>query len=99
MAQSRNLWSYHRVANAPSGVHLRNAEELLPLTKARLYLDHNFTIHHIADLVRFRAIADHPGTGQSSNTHILAPPGAPTGVPENLSVQILGFASLSFVNA
>ena len=68
-----SLWSYHSLQNVPNGVTLCNAEELLPSAKAQLYLTHKFTIHHIADLVRFLAIAKYPGSVRTEAPHVLAP--------------------------
>ena len=64
---------------------------MLPAAKAQLYLKHKFTIHHIADIVRLRAVSAHPGSERSSADHILAPVGAPAGVAQELDVKILDY--------
>ena len=87
--QTRNLWSYHRISNAPTEVTLRDAETLLHSAKAQLYLEHKFTIHHIADLVRFLAIVKHPGSERTAAPHILAPSGLPRTAEKLLDVQPL----------
>ena len=71
---------------------LRNAEDLLQSVKAQLYLKHKFTIHHIADLVRFLAIDKHPGLGRTKAPHILAPSSLPHTAGKLLDVQPLDYA-------
>lgn len=68
---------------------LRAAEALLPYAKAQLYLEHKFTIHHIADLVRLLAIDKHPGSGRANAPHMLAPASMPRTAEKLLDVQPL----------
>ena len=87
--QARNLWSYHSIANALPGVRLRDAETLLPMRKAQLYIKHNFTIHHISDIVRLYAVAAHPGSDHVSADHLLAPATDMTHNNSRLPVRML----------
>lgn len=87
-----SLWSYHSLQNCPKGVTLCNAEDLLSSAKAQLYLTHKFTIHHIADLVRFLAIAKYPGSGRTEASHVLAPTSLPQTAKTLLNVEPLGSA-------
>ena len=52
------LWSYQKVRNAPEGVELRDAADLLPVEDAeRLVEIPGFRLAHLADLVRLKAMA------------------------------------------
>ena len=68
---------------------LRNAERILPAAKAQLYLKHKFNIHHIADIVRLSAVAEHPDSERSSAG--LADVCAPAGVAQELDVKTLDY--------
>ena len=70
---------------------MRNAERIQPAAWAQLYFEHKFTTHHIADIVRLSAVAEHPGSERSSAGHLLADVCAPAGVAQELDVKILDY--------
>ena len=49
------LWTYGPIANAPSGVQICDATQLLPLDMAKALVDKNIPLAHVADVVRFSA--------------------------------------------
>ena len=55
------LWCYEPVRNAPSGVLLRDAAELLHNDTRKRLASQRVSICHVADVVRMRAAARHSG--------------------------------------
>ena len=68
-----HLWSYHRVVNAPFGVVLRQAADVLPLEEAKKCVEKNkHNLHKVADLVRLLAVQNYPGKTKSLQSgHLL----------------------------
>ena len=64
---------------------------MLPAAKAQLYLKRTFHTHHIADIVRLSAVAEHPGSERSFAGHLVADVCAPAGVAQELDVKILDY--------
>lgn len=52
------LWCYYYPTNVPTGVEVRNASSLLSAVKAKALLLNREHIAHVADIVRFRAMAN-----------------------------------------
>ena len=58
------LWTYHTsvVGVPPSDrIEVKNAGALISRASAELAMDNGWSIHHIADFIRLRAVHDHPG--------------------------------------
>ena len=58
------LWTYHTsvVGVPPSDrIEVKNAGALISRAAAELAMDNGWSIHHIADFIRLRAVHDHPG--------------------------------------
>ena len=77
------------ITNAPRGVLLRNAEGLLPMHSARLYITHGFTIQDIADLVRLLAVGKYTGSDSAKAGHLLAPVTETSYTTVNLDVRTI----------
>ncbi len=61
-----HLWSYHQVVNAPSGVVLRRAADVLPLEVAQKCVERDkYDLRNVADLVRLLAVQSCPGKTRS----------------------------------
>ena len=68
-----NLWSYHRVVNAPPGVVLRQAADVLPLEDAERFVQAGLRVQHLADVVRLMAVKTFPGsTRTTTQGHLLS---------------------------
>ena len=58
------LWTYHTsvVGVPPSDrIEVKTAGALISRAAAELAMDNGWSIHHIADFIRLRAVHDHPG--------------------------------------
>jgi hypothetical protein len=61
-----HLWSYHQVVNAPSGVVLRRAADVLSLEIAQRCVEKDeYNLHNVADIVRLLAVQGYPGKAKS----------------------------------
>ncbi len=61
-----HLWSYHQVVNAPGGVILRRAADLLSLEIVQTCVERDASnLHNVADLVRLLAVQSYPGKTRS----------------------------------
>ena len=61
-----HLWSYHQVVNAPSGVFLRRAADVLSLDVARKFVETGkHSLRKVADFVRVLAVQNYPGQTRS----------------------------------